>query len=536
MVCDLRAIHIQSIKQSFCAVRLDRRKTIMALINLKNFGVTLGAPLFTNLNLTINLGDRLGLVAANGRGKTTLLGCLMGSIEQTAGDITRSRGLRVGYVEQDLPSALINTVFYDMVYQALDAELAASESWRVDVVLDMLEVPDDLRLLPMSRLSGGWQRIAMLARVWVTDPDMLLLDEPTNHLDLRRIGRLQGWLAMLPREFPVVISSHDRSFLDATTNRTLFLREDGSQVFALSYTRARVALDAADAADARRYQNDQKRAQGLRRQAAKLKNIGINSGSDLLTVKTKQLNQRADKIEDAARPAHMGRSTGAIRLGNSGTHAKALVTLDDASVCTPDGRLLFKTGKKWIERGDRIVLLGANGAGKTQFVSMVHRAILNAGDCTRITIAPSLALGFSDQNLSQFGDNETPLNAICTRFDLGDRAARSTLAGAGLNFEFQSKAIGVLSGGQRARLAMLFLRLARPNFYLLDEPTNHLDIEGQEALETELETYGASCLLVSHDRSFIRKVGNRFWLIDNERLKEIENPEDFFHATVDKGD
>jgi len=105
-----------------------------------------------------------------------------------------------------------------------------------------------------------------------------------------------------------------------------------------------------------------------------------------------------------------------------------------------------------------------------------------------------------------------------------------------LNFELQSKAIGVLSGGQRARLAMLFLRLAGPNFYLLDEPTNHLDIEGQEALETELEAHGASCLLVSHDRSFIRAVGNRFWLIDSERLVEIETPEDFFCATVGKGD
>ena len=315
----------------------------MTLINLKNLGVTLSAPLFANLNLTINPGDRLGLVAANGRGKTTLLGCLAGRIEQTAGDVTRSRGLRVGYVEQDLPAALINTVFYEMVHQALDAELAASESWRVDVVLDMLEVPDDLRLLPMSNLSGGWQRIAMLARVWITDPDMLLLDEPTNHLDLRRIGRFQGWLAMLPRDFPVVISSHDRSFLDAVTNRTLFLREDGSQVFALPYTQARAALDEVDTADARRYQNDRKRAQGLRRQAAKLKNIGINSGSDLLTIKTKQLTQRADKIEDAAKPAHMEHGSGAIRLGNSGTHVKALVMLDNASVSTPDGRFLFKT-------------------------------------------------------------------------------------------------------------------------------------------------------------------------------------------------
>ncbi len=119
-----------------------------------------------------------------------------------------------------------------------------------------------------------------------------------------------------------------------------------------------------------------KTAQQLRRQAAKLNNIGINSGSDLLVVKTKQLKQRADRLEDTARPAHQERSAGTIKLANRGTHAKVLVTLDDATVGTPDGTLLFKTGKLWIRQGDRIVLLGPNGAGKTRLVNMVRQAIV----------------------------------------------------------------------------------------------------------------------------------------------------------------
>src|SRR6185503_7188197 len=126
---------------------------------------------------------------------------------------------------------------------------------------------------------------------------------------------------------------------------------------------ARSALDEIDAAEERRYQTDLKTARQLRKQAAKLGNIGINSGSDLLTVKTKQLRQRAERIEDAARPAHQERSAGAIRLANSGSQAKVLVTFEDAAVTTPAGALLFRTGRLWLRQGDRVVLLGRNGAG-----------------------------------------------------------------------------------------------------------------------------------------------------------------------------
>jgi ATPase subunit of ABC transporter with duplicated ATPase domains len=347
----------------------------MTLINIRNLGVTLGAPLFSGLNLVVNAGDRIALVAANGRGKSTLLRCIAGTMEATEGEITRSRGLTVGHVEQDVPEALMDRPFDVAVLEALSADQRRSESWRVDVALESLEVPEALRQRPLKQLSGGWQRLAMLARVLVTEADVLLLDEPTNHLDLDRIARLENWLNALPREMPVVISSHDRAFLDATTRRTLFLRPEQSQVFSLPYTRARAALREADAADERRHQRDLKTAQQLRQQAARLNNIGINSGSDLLLSKTRQLKQRAGKLEDAARPAHLERSAGTIRLSNRGTHAKVLVTLDDATVETPDGRLLFRTGKQFIRKGDRIVLLGPNGAGKTRLVAMLRAAI-----------------------------------------------------------------------------------------------------------------------------------------------------------------
>jgi ATPase subunit of ABC transporter with duplicated ATPase domains len=256
-----------------------------------------------------------------------------------------------------------------------------------------------------------------------------------------------------------------------------------------------------------------------------LKNIGINNGSDLLVVKTKQLKERAEKIEAQAKAAFREVSAGEIRLANSGTHAKALVALNDASIATPDGRLLFKTGQKWIEKGDQVVLLGRNGAGKTQMVRAVLAAI--TGGHEAIKVAASLVLGHSDQGLALLPEKATPFDLV-TAYKTGDGPARGMLADAGIRSDMQIKALAPLSGGQKARLAMLLLRLAKPNFYLLDEPTNHLDIEGQEALEAELLNQGATCLLVSHDRSFVRNVGSRFWLIEKKRLIEVDDPEAFF--------
>lgn len=497
----------------------------MSLLAVKSLSLTLGQPLFTDLSFTIAEGDRIGLVAANGRGKSSLLRLLAGGLEPTAGDVTRARGLKLGLVEQKVPEALLALTLRAAVLTGLAPEAADYEGWRVDVVLDDLAVPEALRDAAMASLSGGWQRTALLARAAVGEPDLYLLDEPTNHLDLSRIWRLAEWMAGLPRSVAVIAASHDRAFLDEVMGRSLFLRAEKSRFFALPFSAARTALAEADGADARIYQNRMKEAEQLRKQAAKLKNIGINSGSDLLVVKTKQLKERADKIEAAVRPAHQDRSAGAIRLANSGSHAKALVTLKDAAIATPDGRDLFATGEKWIERGDRVVLLGANGAGKTQMMEAVRRACL--GDEGAIRVVPTLTLGHSDQGLAQLADAATPFDLV-GRFSVGDQVAKGLLAGAGIRLDRQSGKVGSLSGGQKARLAMLILRLSGPNFYLLDEPTNHLDIEGQEALEAELLAQGATCLLVSHDRQFVRNVGTRFWQIEGKRLVEVEGPEGFF--------
>jgi ATPase subunit of ABC transporter with duplicated ATPase domains len=493
----------------------------MSLISAKSLSLILAIPLFEDLSFSLEPGDRLGLIAANGRGKSSLLRCLAGQLEPTSGDLTRARGTTVALVEQDAPAALLPLSLRDAVAEALTDPV--SDFWRVDVILDDLQVPEEHRDKPLNALSGGWQRTALLARAAMLEPEVLLLD------DLSRIGMLQRWLKALPRDCAVIAASHDRAFLDAVANRSLFLRAEASRMFALPYSRARAALSEFDQAQDRQFENDRAKADQLRRQAAKLKNIGINSGSDLLITKTKQLKDRAEKIEAEARPAHKDHSAGTIRLTNSGTHAKALVSINDTDVSTPDGRLLFKTGQKWIEKGDRVVILGRNGAGKTQMVLTLLGAITHGH--AKIKSTPSLVLGHSDQGLANLPPKATPFDLV-TAFKTGDAPARSLLAGAGIRQDAQTKPLAPLSGGQKARLAMLLLRLQHPNFYLLDEPTNHLDIEGQEALEAELLEQGATCLLVSHDRSFVRNVGSRFWLIDKKRLVEVDDPEAFFSGEL----
>jgi ATPase subunit of ABC transporter with duplicated ATPase domains len=506
----------------------------MSLLTLKDAGITLGAPLFTQLDLTLNPGDRLGLVAPNGRGKSTLLSAIAGRAELTEGQITRRRGLVTGLLAQDVPEALSRLPAREVVLGAVPED----EDWRVEITLDDLEVPEAMRDLPLARLSGGWQRLVMLARVWVAAPDLILMDEPTNHLDLARIGHLQRWILSLPRGTALIIASHDRAFLDDISTRTLFLRERQSPVFSLPYSRAQEALDEADASLHRQHELDLRAARQLRRQAAKLKNIGINSGSDLLITKTKQLTDRAARIEAAATAAYRQRSAGAIRLETSEAHARALISVAPCEVTARDGQRLFRCPQLWIGPGERVVLMGPNGAGKSRFLAMVEAAL--RGKDGPVRVAPSVVAGVADQGLTGLDPEATPQAVITGRFDLGDQAARTVLAGAGIGLPLQSTPLRALSGGQKARLAFLVLHLTRPNFFLLDEPTNHLDIEGQEALEDELTAKGAATLLVSHDRSLIRSVGTRFWWIDDHgregrRLIEVNSPEPFFSRMLEGG-
>jgi ATPase subunit of ABC transporter with duplicated ATPase domains len=206
------------------------------------------------------------------------------------------------------------------------------------------------------------------------------------------------------------------------------------------------------------------------------------------------------------------------------------LAIENLSVTTPPGVPLFRVEKVHVFQGDRIVLLGRNGTGKSQFIKLLRKAVAEPDSVAGIRVSPSVAFGYTDQDMSQLPEQGSPLDFLSTAFDLGDQRTKALLAAVGLAIEKQGKPIAQLSFGQRARLALLALRLAEPNFYLMDEPTNHVDIPGQEALESEILAHAATTILVSHDRSFVRALGTRFLLIDSKRLKEVESPDAFFAA------
>jgi ATPase subunit of ABC transporter with duplicated ATPase domains len=496
----------------------------MPTINLRDVGVLSPHPLFQNLTLTIGDADRIGLIAGNGGGKTTLLKCLAGLAEPTTGDIVRSRGMRVGYVEQDVPANLLLLPLAEAIRRALPPNERDGNEWRVDVVLDEFGASADICHRPLQALSGGWQRLALIARAWVSEPDALLLDEPTNHLDLAKIQMLEAWIAAC--RVPMVIASHDRRFLDSCTTRTLFLRPGVSRLYAHPYSRARQLLAEDDTAQQGKLTKETREVDRLRRNANELKNVGINSGSDLLLKKAKQLRERATALEQTMASAHVERS-GDIRLANRGTHAKLILALAKVDVTAPDGRELFRIDKLDILQRDRAVLLGRNGVGKSQFVRMVRRA-LTGDEVPGLRPSASVVLGYVDQLMSHLPDTATPHDFISGTFRPGDQRTVSLLASAGFTVDMQRRRIARLSLGQKARLGLLALRLTEPNFYLMDEPTNHVDIAGQERLESEILAHEATCIIVSHDRAFVQAIATRFLLIDNGRVTEVDAPDAYY--------
>jgi ATPase subunit of ABC transporter with duplicated ATPase domains len=497
----------------------------MSLLTLRGLGVVSPRPLFADLDLAIAAGDRIGLVAGNGAGKTTLLRCITGELEPGTGEITRKRGLRIGFVAQDVPATLLDLPMAEAIRRGLPPAEREGEAWRVGLTLDLLDTPADMRERPLSALSGGWQRLAMIARAWIAEPDLLLLDEPTNHLDLARLAVLENWVNFATEGVAMLIASHDRQFLDACTQRTLFLRPEHSRLYGHPFGVARALLADDDAAREAADAKDAKEAVRLRRNAGQLRNVGINSGSDLLLKKAKQLGARAAAIEESIRPVARSR-TGEIRLASRGTHAKVLVALDDVGVTAPDGTPLFRTGVLKIFQHDRIVLLGANGVGKSQLIGLLDRATQQGAATAGITASPTLMVGYLDQSMSHLPTADTPHGFIAGRFGHGDQKSRNLLAGAGFDIDAQHRAINLLSPGQKARLGLLALRLAEPNFYLLDEPTNHVDIAGRERLEAEILAQDSTCVLVSHDRFFVRAIGTRFWRITDRHLREVDAPDD----------
>lgn len=508
----------------------------MTSMRAENISFGYDEPVFSDISFSISDGDKIGLVGNNGSGKSTLLKCLAGIIEPDKGSIIRSKGLKVGYIEQAIPTYLLDQKIFDVIAEAIPAEERDYSGWKVELALEAFGATEDILTKKVKELSGGWQRIALIARTSMADPDILMLDEPTNHLDLEKILKLEAWLRD-EIKIPFVAISHDRQFLDNCTNRTLFLRGAKVHDFNHPYSAARGMLTERDKAAQASREDELKEIDRLKRSAHTLKMIGKDNRSDAASRKSKQISDRAEKLAADLTEVHVEEPRD-IRLGDKQSQADRLITLSDFKVMTPDGAILFTAESVNIKKGERVVIMGINGAGKSQFLrQLVHayqQSIPNSGHVQGGYFTPSIEMVFLDQHLSHLDPNSSISDFVASNFSVSGQNSVSLLVQAGFPHDMQSKKIADLSFGQRSRIAFLGLRLANPNLYIMDEPTNHLDVDGQERLEREILDKEATCILVSHDRRLVENLGTEFYLIHKKRLVKIPSPT-FFYEAISKG-
>ncbi len=473
---------------------------------------------------------RTALVGENGVGKSTLLKCLAGELELNRGKILRSRGLRVGYLPQEAPADLGHLTLRQVLRGSLARVDLADDDWRIDVLLDEIDVPAGLADRPFSALSGGWRRLMLIAGLArLESPDILLLDEPTNHLDIGNINTLEGWLTERIR-LPMLVVSHDRAFLGRVSTRTLFLRADGVHGFKTPFVEAREALLRRDAAAAVRASLDDKEIRRLEKVAARYRVWGVKN--DKFDKRAKATLKRIERIE-ATRVEAWRPNERRLELGESEFDARVALRIRDLTVTTPDGaRILLKIERLVIAPGDRVALLGHNGVGKSTLLNVLAAAWdpkQRFYDSTaNIRFNPACRLVYFDQSLRDLPPDQSLLDYLIATDAVTEKDALRGLARAGFAFARIREPIANLSFGERSRLMFLKMRLLAPNLYLLDEPTSHLDIEGQEDLESQLEETDVACVFVSHDRFFSRAVATRFLEISKGKLIEVEDAEDFF--------
>jgi ATPase subunit of ABC transporter with duplicated ATPase domains len=484
-------------------------------------------PLFDDLEFTVSVGGRIGLVGHNGCGKSTLLDFLSGVRTPDGGEIIVRRGLTIGRVEQFLPSAAAEKHVVECVLDGLQGS-PTTERWRAEALLGELGIAQAAFELPARELSGGQQNRLMFARAVIGEPDLLLLDEPTNHLDLATLRIFEAFLQAYRGGF--VLVSHDRAFLDAVAGTTWFLRDGRLSCFELPFSAARGALAEQDDAARRTRAAEERRIESLRASAKRLAIWGRVYDNEKFAKRAKSMEKRVERLEEERTFVTAG-SPLDLSLELATVRSKEVVRVEQLRVAPADApeHHLFDIELLLIRPGERIALLGANGVGKSTFIRQLI-AVARGKETSGIRVSPQIQLGYYDQELDEATSESSLLGFVSARVDAGDDLVRRRLINAGFAYRDHDNALARMSGGERARALFVVLSIQAPNFLILDEPTNHIDIEGKEQLEQQLLESGAAVLTTSHDRRFLDTVAQRFVLIRNHRLIEISNPAEFYDA------
>lgn len=512
------------------------------LINGENLSKSFGVrTLFEGVTFNLEDKDRVGLVGANGTGKTTLFEILRGEMSYDSGNLVRSKNLKLGYMKQQVTDGGEKTAYEvtaegfkyleDMEKELEEIGLSIEQNGADDKLLERqhllrekfenmggltfrsrirsalsgLGLSEEEQNLPMSSLSGGQRSKVSLAGLLVSDANLLLLDEPTNHLDISAIEWLEGYLSTYRGAFIVI--SHDRYFLDMVTNRTFELQNQRMAVFEGNYSSYLEFKEKKLEDDIKHYENSKREIERLEAVVAQQRQW--NREKSIKRAESKQ--KVIDKMTEALEKPEKEEQTIRFSFKTDLTGPNEMLTVTDLSMAFDQKELYTNVNMK-IMRGERIFLMGVNGSGKTTLIRQLLGQQEGRGN---IRFGPGVNVGYYDQAQEGLCDTKTPFEEISDlRPDLNQTAIRNALAAFLFKGDDVFKKVGDLSGGERARVCILKLMLSGANLLILDEPTNHLDIGSREALESALADYNGTLLMVSHDRYFINKLADRIYYLD----------------------
>lgn len=518
------------------------------MASVSNIEKTFGQRvLFEGLSFLIERGERVGLIGENGSGKTTLFKIIAGQVLPDAGSASVARSVKLGYLAQDASFDASNSVMDEAElafaglhalshrlreiehamagesgpqlektlnqYQTLqhEFELAGGYAWRHRLEATLLGVGLDRNGWEQNvqTLSGGQRSRLALAKLLIAQPDLLLLDEPTNHLDLAAIEWLENYL--LDFSGAVLLISHDRYLLDRLATRIVWLTRRQLSSYPGNYSAFMQQRQVEELSQQRAYEQQQ---DYIAKQQEFVRRFGAGQRSKEAKGREKRLNRllKSDAMiqqVQSARQIH-------VKLHTDQRAGDRVLSVRDLSKSYP-GKNLWQQVHFEITRGQRIGIIGPNGSGKTTLLRVLRGE--EDADCGDISWGANLNIGYYDQRLDDFDPDLTILEEVGQdRVHIKDRELRDVLATLLFRGDDVHKPMGLLSGGERARVALAELLLDRPNVLLLDEPTNHLDIASCEALEESLRGFAGTILCVSHDRYFLDKTVGRMLVLQPPRL------------------
>jgi ATP-binding cassette subfamily F protein 3 len=509
------------------------------VITLKNVTLRRSAKvLLDKVSVTINPGEKVGLVGRNGAGKSTLFALFNGSLHEDGGDFSRPAQWQLAQVEQNMPETEASATDFvlggDTRLGALREVLAQAEHSGDGMAIahaytDLADagehdaVPRAQSLIlglgfkthelesPVNSFSGGWRMRLQLARALMCPSDLLLLDEPTNHLDLDALVWLEAWLKRY--QGTLIVISHDREFLDAVTDVTLHIENQGINRYGGNYSAFETLRSQQLELQQSAFSKQQDRIAHLKKFIDRFKAKASKAKQAQSRVKAlERMEKIAPVLADAdftfefKEPANLPNPMLAISDGVFGYKSEE-----------EDDKIIVRGVNRSVLAGQRIGILGANGQGKSTLVKTIAGDIpLISGSVTQ---GKGLSIGyFAQQELDVLHPDSDPLEHM-TRLarDVGPQAREQELRNFLGTFNFSGdmvrQAVGTMSGGEKARLVLAMMVWQRPNLLLMDEPTNHLDLATREALSMALNEFEGTVMLVSHDRALLRAVCDEFWLV-----------------------